>query len=139
MHTKQQLLEFMNSRPLLALSTLNDEGKPESAVVGFGQTDGFELVFGTSAGSRKAHNIALNNDVSVVIGWDKDGTLQYEGTAQLLDGDDAEKYSELYFAKNPYARRNKDNSDECYFLIKPKWIRFTEVAANPWRISEFKF
>jgi hypothetical protein len=139
MHDKQQLLAFMNSRPLMVLSTVNSEGKPESAVVGFGQTDAFELVLGTSVHSRKAKNIASKSDVSVVIGWDEKGTLQYEGIARLLEGHDVGTYPEIYYAKNPGARRNKDNSDECYILVKPKWIRFTEVAAKPWRITKFTF
>jgi len=134
----QWLKEFMASHPLMVISTLNAVGNPQSATVGFGSTDELELVFGTSRNSRKAGNILNNSKVAAVIGWDKDGTVQYEGTASLVAGADIETYSELYFAKNPMARGMKDKPGMCYFLIKPTWIRFTDVTKNPWLIKEIK-
>jgi general stress protein 26 len=139
MRNKQEVFEFLNGRPLMILSTLSPDGKPQSAVVGFGQTDDLELVFGTSLKSRKFKNIGLNPNVSAVIGWDDGGTLQYEGTARILEGSEADKYSDMYFSKNVDAKRYKDDSDERYILISPSWLRFTEVAFDPWQITELQF
>lgn len=123
----------------MVLSTVNDEAKPESAVVGFGQTKSLELICGTSKLSKKAMNLLKNNKVSVVIGWDENGTLQYEGTARILSKNETGEYAQLYFDKNPMAKRFKDNHDEIYILISPKWVRFTESTTTPWKISELEF
>jgi pyridoxine/pyridoxamine 5'-phosphate oxidase len=133
------ILEFMSSHELMVISSLNDKGNPQSAVVGFGHTDKMELIFGTSNKSRKLNNIANNPNVSAVIGWDRGGTLQFEGIAQILSGEDSIKYSEMYFAKNPTARKFRKDPDEVYVLVKPQWIRFTEVTTNPWTIHEIQF
>lgn len=132
------ILQFINNHSLMVISTLNSQGVPESAVVGFGETDNLELIFGTHISTRKAQNIMANGNVSVVIGWDADGTVQYEGVARKLEGEEADKYSEMYFTKVPKSRRHKDTEGEIYFLIEPKWLRFTEVAFEPWKITELK-
>ena len=136
---KQRLYDFMNSHPHLVVSSIDKDGKPQSEVVGFGQTEELELIVGTSNDSRKAENIKSNPNVSVVIGWGEEGTIQYEGTARILLGKEADKYSEIYFKKNPTARRYKEDPHETYILITPTWLRFTEVAHYPWTIHEYNY
>lgn len=136
---KKRLYQFMNTKLHMVLSTVAADGSPESAVVGFGITADFQLIFGTSYTTRKARNIAGNNKVSAVIGWDAEGTVQYQGTARQLQPDEVDKYAEIYFSKNHHARAHKSNPDERYFLIEPEWIRFTDVAQNPWVVTEFAF
>ncbi|HVC36562.1 MAG TPA: pyridoxamine 5'-phosphate oxidase family protein [Candidatus Dormibacteraeota bacterium] len=138
MSKNQLFLDFMSKHTLMTIATLNSENKSQSAVVGFGQTENLEIIFGTSKKSRKATNILNSPDVSVVIGWDEGGTMQYEGKARLLTGDDVDEYPEIYFRKNPEARKYRDDPDEIYFLITPTWIRLTEVDKNPWVIHEIK-
>ncbi|MEO6761422.1 MAG: pyridoxamine 5'-phosphate oxidase family protein [Candidatus Saccharimonadales bacterium] len=136
---KAMLREFMDARHNMVLSTVDGEGRSESAVVGFGATNKLQLVFGTAGSTRKAQNIATNKDVSVVIGWDNQGTIQYEGTARLLGGNDVDVYAEFYFLKNEGARAYKDAPNESYFLIEPRWLRFTDTTRHPWEISEIEF
>ena len=109
------MLKFIADRDHMVLSTVNSEGLSQSAVVGCGHTDKFELIFGTLIDSRKAKNILNNPNVSSVIGWDINGTIQYEGEARKLDGDDLETYTEMFFAKIPAARKNKDRPGQSYF------------------------
>lgn len=139
MHTKEEILAFINDRRHISLSTINSNDKPESAIVGFGQTDDFQIVFGTKDTSRKYKNLLNNPNVSVIIGWDHAGTVQYEGVARKLEGDEIDIYTEVHFSKHPNSRQYKDHPDEVYFLIEPKWLRFTEVAFDPWRITELTF
>lgn len=136
---KEQLLEFIKTRTHMVLSTVNAMGLPESAVVGFGVTDDLQLIFGTSYTSRKAQNVANNKNVSAVIGWDRQGTVQYEGTVRQLEDAEVDTYTELYFAKNTGAKLYKDDPSERYFLISPRWIRFTDVTERPWEVTEFNF
>lgn len=139
MSDKERVLKFINDHTLMVVSTLNAGGKSESAVVGFGETEDFKLIFGTNSNTRKAQNILSNGDVSVVIGWDGAGTVQYEGVARKLEGYESDEYSDIYFQKVPKSRRHKDVEGETYFLIEPKWLRFTEVAFDPWRVTELSF
>jgi pyridoxine/pyridoxamine 5'-phosphate oxidase len=139
MASYQQLYDFMAVHPYMVISSLSNSGAPQSAVVGFGVSKNLELIFGTSVSNRKAKNITNDGRVSTVIGWDSDGTVQYEGTAHLLTGKDIDTYSKIYFSKNPLARRHKDNPDERYFLVKPGWIRFTDASKDPWYVEEFEF
>jgi pyridoxine/pyridoxamine 5'-phosphate oxidase len=139
MDDRQLVLAFMSQHQLMVISTLDRDSKPQSAVVGFGETDSLEIIFGTSDKSRKAKNLETNPYVSLVIGWDKLGTLQYEGEASLLTGSDIDRYSAIYFSKNPYAERLKDNPEEVYFFIKPSWIRLTETDKRPRVIRELIF
>jgi pyridoxine/pyridoxamine 5'-phosphate oxidase len=139
MQSKQGILSFIDSKSLMTLATINNDGNPESAVVGFGQTDEFELIFSTSWLSRKAKNILNNQNVAVIIGWDDQGTVQYEGSARALSGDKIKKYSELYFQKNPKARLYKHDPNQRYFLITPRWLRFTELTTFPWPTTELRF
>jgi pyridoxine/pyridoxamine 5'-phosphate oxidase len=138
-HTKQQILDFINAQPRMVLSTVSSKGNLVSAVVGFGQTEKFELVFGTLIQSRKAQNIIETGNVSVVIGFDHNGTVQYEGRARKLEGDEIDKYAEYHFQKHPKSRQYKNEPGETYFLIEPKWLRFTEVAYDPWKTTELSF
>ena len=67
--------------------------------------DDLELIFDTFTSSRKYKNLQKNNNVSFVIGWDDNITVQYEGIAQEVKGEEAEKYKQIYWEKNPEAKR----------------------------------
>jgi len=122
----------------MVISSLNETGRPQSAVVGFGQTKDLQIIFGTSEESRKAQNIMQNASVSIVIGW-QDKSIQLEGRARILSGDEETEYSEQYFHKNETARKYKDEPHERYFLVKPTWLRFTDTNASPWSVTELEF
>lgn len=140
MDRKSEILNFIKNQRLAVISTINAQGLPESAVIGFGETEDFGLVFGTYNDSRKYQNLQSNPDVALVIGWD-DGskTVQYEGRARELGGAEAEKYAQIYTAKNPAAAIYKDNPKQRYFLNKPKWLRFTDIKKEPWDMAEVSF
>lgn len=123
----------------MTISSVDSAGQPQAALVGFGETDKFQLIFGTSNGSRKYSNLIKNPNVAVVIGWDGPRTVQYEGTARELTGAETAKYADGYYAKNPSARKYKDLADQSYFLVDPKWLRYTDLSSEPWDIVELEF
>lgn len=139
MNKKSFVLEFIKKQELAVIATVNVEGKPEDAVIGFGQTDDFELIFGTYNSSRKYKNLKNNPQAALVIGWDENITVQYEGIASELTGGEKDKYTKIYFAKNPSAEEYSDHPDERYFKIVPKWIRYADLNKAPWEIIELKF
>lgn len=139
MNRQPEILEFIKSKSLMTVSSVNTDGSPQSALVGFGETDSFQLIFGTSNTSRKYANLQHNPKVAVVVGWDGPKTVQYEGVARELMGGEADKYAELYFTKSPSARKQKHLEDHRYFLVEPTWVRLTDLSVKPWDIVELTF
>lgn len=139
MDKKKIIREFIRSNKLAVISTTNPNGKPQSAVLEFGDTDDLELIFDTSSSARKYKNLKQNGDVAFVIGWDENITVQYEGVAAELIGNDLKKYKEEYFAKNPDARRWETEEGIRYFKVVPLWIRYSDLNKNPWEVFEVDF
>lgn len=136
---KALIKNFLHQHQLGVISTVDPNGNPESAVVGFGETPELQLTFGTSINSRKVENMITNPNVAFVVGWDENITVQYEGTARLLEVDEAKKYQELYAQKVPGSRKFRDDPTNRYYLVTPTWIRYSDLNQKPWQIFELKF
>lgn len=132
---KKNILEFIKKHKLAVLATVG-EVAPESSVLEFGETDDLEIILDMFDSSRKYKNMKANPNVSLVIGWDEDITVQYEGVAEELSGEEKIKYQNLYWVKNPKAKRWADREGIVYFKVIPKWIRYSDLNVHPWRISE---
>ena len=130
------ILGFIKRHKICVLSTVSPDNRPESAVIEFGETDNLELIFDTFMTYRKYKNILNNHNVSVVIGWDEDRTVQYEGVAVELNMLDTIKYQKLYVAKNPSVAKFMVMPGIRCFKITPKWIRYTDVGVFPYKIIE---
>lgn len=139
MSRKDFIFKFIKNEKLAVLSTVTSECKSESAVLEFGEVDNLELIFDCFESSRKYKNLRGNNQVSIVIGWDDNITVQYEGEAKELFDDEKRKYQELYWRKNPKAQRWTIKKGIKYFKVIPKWIRYSNLNKNPWEIIELQF
>ena len=136
---KEIIYQSINQHKLAVVSTVNSNSKPESALVGIAVSDQLEIIFDTVKTSRKYANILQNPSVSVVIGWDNETTVQYEGEAEVLrDDESAEHYREIYYATWPDGRERTANwPGLVHFKINPRWIRYCNFNA-PVRIEEVK-
>lgn len=132
---KQIILDFIKRNKIGVIATTNSN-QPEAAVVEYGETENFELIFDTFISSRKYQNLLKNPGVAFVIGWDEDITIQYEGEANELKGEELKKYKEIYFKKNPRAKKWGGREGVTYFKIVPKWIRYSDLNQDPWEIFE---
>ena len=135
MNKQQIILDFIKNHKIAVISTVGDN-KPESAVLEFGETNDLELIFDTFITSRKYKNLQKNKNVSFVIGWDEDITVQYEGIAEELTGESGAKYKQAYWAKNPKAKRWESNKEITYFKVTPRWIRYSDLNQDPWDVFE---
>lgn len=109
-------------------ATVDGTGKPIAATVGFSVGDDFKLTFATNEKTRKAENLAKNNKVALVVGFEGSKTVQIEGRAEKLDRD---KYSDrinLHFKKVPGAKKFAGETGQNYYLITPNWLRFTDYT-----------
>lgn len=138
MDKKQIILDFIKKQKLAVLATVGKTA-PESSALEFGETDDLEIIIDMYNSSRKYKNMKNNPNVSLVIGWDEDITIQYEGVAEELKEDKKRKYQNIYWLKNPEAKRWADREGITYFKISPKWIRYSDLNVHPWKIFEVQF
>lgn len=123
------VIEFMNQHKTCVLSSVNGD-KPQSATVGFSVDDDFKILIATKSSTRKASNIVNNPNVSLVIGFSGDKTLQIDGVAKELDRYTNNDRVELHFEKVPGAKKYAQDDGQVYFLITPTWMRFTDYNAE---------
>lgn len=136
MDRKQKILDLMRRSKLAVVSTISTENTPQSAVLGFGETESLEIIFDTFNTARKYNNLQHNNHVSFVIGWDENITVQYNGAAIELEGEELERCKKLYFKKNPDAQRWEHREGIRYFKATLQWIRYSDLNKNPWEVFE---
>ena len=128
--------EFLNENDLAVLATVNDEGRPEAAVLEFGVMKDMTLVIDTLKTSRKYANLQNHDNVAIVVGWDENITVQIEAIAEEVEFDKLARTEHRYF-KKARARKWEEYDKAAYFMLKPYWVRYTDVAQSPWQIEEF--
>lgn len=136
---KKVILDFIKKHTIAVIATVSQDGKPEAAVVEFGETDNCELIFDAFESSRKVQNMKRNNSVAFVIGWDEDITVQYEGQAFALEGDELQKYKNVYIRKNPDVQKWERLKEIKFYKVVPKWIRYSDLTKDPWEVFEVTF
>src|ERR1700733_5602728 len=99
--TREELLEFLQKNRLGVISTTSERGDPQSALVGIAVTDRLEIVFDTLGRTRKCQNLRKHPRISIVVGWEQEITVQYEGIADEPAGSDLERLKAVYFAVYP--------------------------------------
>lgn len=139
MNKKMTVLGFIKKHKICVISTVNSKGNPESGVIEFGETDNLELIFDTFFTYRKYNNIQNNPYVSIVVGWDEDITIQYEGKAYELKDNELSKYKKIFFKKLPNAKKWQKYKEIRFFKVIPKWIRYSDLRVNPWNVFDIKF
>ena len=112
---------------------------PESAFVGFASTSDLVVIFGTKTNTRKYKNIHNNPNVALVFDDDKKTTVQYEGTASVLNGEELVRYKEIYFLKTPTSKKYEHQPLQIYLKVTPKWIRYTDYSTHSDEILEITF
>jgi len=134
----EEIFDIAKRKRFLVVSTVNELGAPEAALMGFAVTQSNEIVFDTLASSRKAVNLARNPSAAVVIGWDDNMSLQIEGSARRPVGDDLASSKAAYFREWPDGRARETWPDIAYVVVRPQWIRYSNYAAGPPVVEEFR-
>jgi Pyridoxamine 5'-phosphate oxidase len=137
--THADLLHFIAQSKLGVLSSIGPSGTPQSALVGFAVTENLEIVFDTVKSSRKYGNLIAQPACSFVVGWVGEQTVQYEGVAQELAGAALQQYQEIYFRAWPDGPARLKWPGIVYFVVRPKWVRYSDFDQNPPLIREFNF
>ncbi len=129
----------MASQRLAVVSSTGPDGSPQSAVVGIAVTPELEIVFDTLTESRKCQNLFVRQACSLVIGWDRETTVQYEGLAEDHMKHEEGPWKDTYFRVWQDGRKRLLWPGLVYFVVSPKWIRYSDFNKRPPEIIEFTF
>lgn len=136
--TKADLYAFTSQCKLGVLSTIGTDGRTsQSALVGIAVMPNLEIVFDTVKSSRKYRNLSARSRCSFVIGWTGEQTVQYEGEAVELCEPDLKRFQDVYFRVWPDGPARLDWPGIVYFVVRPRWIRYSDFDQNPPYIREF--
>ena len=137
--THTDLFRFIAKSKLGVQSSAGPAGTPQSALVGFAVTEKLEIIFDTVKTSRKYGNLIARPECSFVFGWSGEQTLQYEGMAEELAGGALREFQDVYFRVWPDGPARLSWRGIVYFVVKPKWVRYSDFEQNPPLIREFTF
>ena len=126
----EEVFGIVRQKRLAVVSTVDDSGAPEAALVGFALTERNEIVFDTLGSSRKAVNIARRPAAALVIGWDNDITVQIEGDARRPQGDDLAYAKAAYYREWPDGRARENWPDIAYVAVRLRWARYANYGAS---------
>ena len=118
------------------VSSISPDGSPQSALVGIATSPELEIIFDTVNSSRKFPNLIERPRCSFVIGWSGEQTLQYEGIAEEPTGAALQRYQEVYFSVWPDGLARLSWPGIAYFVVHPRWIRYSDFDQNPPLIGE---
>ena len=135
--TKTDLYDFLAGCKLGVLGTIGKDNRPQSSLVGIAITNELEIIFDTLNSTRKYRNLIARPACSFAIGWTGEQTVQYEGEATELMGTELERCQEIYFEAWPECRSHMSWPGITYFIVRPRWIRYSDFDQRPPFIREF--
>ena len=137
---KDLVYNYIRQHQLAVISTIGNDGKPEAALVGIAVSTNLEIIFETLKTSRKYGNILSNHSVAIVVGWDNETSVQYEGEGEILGiGNAADNYRQTYYAAWPDGRERAETwPGLVHIKVTPKWIRYSNFN-EPVVIKEMEF
>jgi pyridoxine/pyridoxamine 5'-phosphate oxidase len=139
---EEKVLSFLKTlKPALCvLSTSTPQGKPESAVLAYAVNNDLSIIISSHLNSRKIQNMLQNNQVCIIFGWAFTGlNIQYEGTATVIkEGEELKRVEEAFYAQQE-ATRKFHSPDSVFAVIKPTWMRVTDLTEHPWKSEEKSF
>ena len=138
MLSRDEIQKFIAASRYGVVATNAASGAPESAIVGAAATMALELVFDTVDSTRKIANLRRDPNVSAVIGFTDEGTLQYEGVADEPAGEDLARIQHVYFEAFPDGPSRRDWAGITYVRVRPSWLKFTSYT-DPAKNTEMVF
>ena len=127
---QHELLDYLRNQRLGVLGTLSPSAEPQAALVGYAVTPDFELLFDTLRTTRKYRNMMANPLVSFTVGntagHGDERTVQYEGIAEELSGEQLERLRPIYFATWPDGVQRMQWPHITWFVVRPRWIRYSD-------------
>jgi hypothetical protein len=121
---KAQLHGFIARHRMGVLSWLTPDG-PQAALMNIAVTPELEIVFETTCYTRKFAHLERDGRVALVVGWEGQQTLQYEGMATRPEGRKQQLARDTFVAAFPRKAPDEYWPGNRYFLVHPCWLRFS--------------
>ena len=137
--TREQVNDWLREQELCVFSSLDATGAPMSATVAFSVTVDGNLIVGTDENSRKSKNIDRDGRVAMTItDQNRRITVQLQGMAKKIPQEVFERtYEQEHYRLRPKSLPFKDEPGQCHILITPYHIKYSDVGAKPWAVTEF--
>jgi hypothetical protein len=136
---RSQIHAFLTNHRYAVVSSLGPNQTPQSALIGIAVSPNLEIIFDTVKSSRKFPNLIADPRCSLVIGWDHEQTVQYEGIATEPLGEELARYQKIYFEKWPDGPARLSWPGLTHFVVRPTWLRYSDFDPSPPQIAEFRF
>jgi hypothetical protein len=133
------LFDFLGDCTLGVLSTLGPDGSSQSALVGIAVTSELEIVWTPWPSRASLPTSVVTPQVAFVIGWQGEITVQYQGIARQISSSEIGPYHEIYFRKFADGPARLKWAGITYYVVAPKWIRYSDYNQAPPEIVEFHF
>jgi hypothetical protein len=134
-----RLYDFIVRHRYGVVSSRAADGAPQSALVGIAVSRELEIYFDTTGTTRKAANLRRDPRISLVIGWENEQSVQYEGVADEPQGGELAALKTIYYLAWPDGTTRESWPGITWFRVRPHWIRFSDFnrAKNPVRELTF--
>ena len=124
--TKDFLYNFIRQHKHGVLATVSADNIPESAYVGIAVTPDLKIIFDTVSDSRKYKNLLFNPNISFVIGWDNEQSVQLEGIADEPKGTELAALKRIHYAAWPDGPTRESWPGITWVRVRPRWLRFSD-------------
>jgi uncharacterized protein YhbP (UPF0306 family) len=134
------LLEFLRSHHWAVQASTTPRGSVQAALIGFAVTDDLQIVFEALDSTRKIQNLRRHPKIALVIGGWTAGdqrTVQYEGVADELQGEELERLKPIYLQRFPAGWSRMPWSGWVYVRVRPTWLRYSDYRSKSPSIVEF--
>jgi len=128
--TRDEQIAFIRAQKWAVQASVAKDDKPQAAVIGIAVSDDFEIVFDTLGDTRKAQNLRSNPKIALVVGWDEGKTLQIDGVADELAGEDLARMKKVYLEKFPDGKERESWPMITYFRVRPSWTRYSDFTKD---------
>lgn len=136
---RDELYRFIRAQRYGVVSSVDAGGAPQSALVGIAVTPALDIYFDTTGATRKAPNLRRDPRIAIVIGWDNEQSVQYEGVADEPKGDALIALKRVYYAAWPDGPSRESWDGITWFRVTPRWIRFSDFNRATDAVREITF
>ena len=135
---KARLTAFIQQHEVAVIATASPAAVPEAALVNIAVSPSFEIIFETTAATRKCANLRDNPRVALVIGWENDQSLQIDGNVEVLEGSARDRLKTIFMDAFPGKRSHEYWPGNDFYRVRPYWARLSNYT-RPRQVEEFHF
>jgi hypothetical protein len=134
--TPHEMIDYVRTQRAGVISTLGEDGAPQSAYLAITATGTGDLVFDAKPGSRKIANLRRDARIAVVIGGADGTTLQAEGRAEVLAGAESTAFGDEYLRTFPEYEDSVRGGGVVIVRVRLDWARFGDFRGAEGVVAE---